>query len=302
MDNQDPETDSLNEDNSPLQANVDDSSASADTKKPSSKPESRENLLESCQKVIDYQFQDPSYLIHALTHSSSANHKLKSNERLEFLGDSILGFCVCEYLFRRFSNFLEGELTRIKSVVVSGNTCAKLTRKMGLDKFLILGKGMDNKKPPQSLLADVFESTVAAIFLDGGIEPAKEFVLRHVKPEIQLTTKNRSESNYKSQLQQITQRDFQISPFYKLLEDAGPDHQKTFRVSVVLGTKSYASAWGKSKKEAEQKAAKNAIDAIPADPPTVSQQLPNPTEEDNEKRPSNPSANSDDSEMDSHPF
>src|SRR3954467_11851058 len=123
--------------------------------------------LEQCQKVLKYRFRDPTFLREALTHASGANHRLVSNERLEFLGDAILGAIVCELLFRRFPEYLEGDLTRVKSVVVSRRTCAKISAALGLDEFLVLGKGMGSQdQTPASVLADVFESLIGAIYLD----------------------------------------------------------------------------------------------------------------------------------------
>ena len=129
-------------------------------------------LLKTCQERIGYLFNDWALLRSALTHASGAQHRLASNERLEFLGDAILGAVVCEMLYHRFPEYLEGELTKIKSVVVSRQTCAKVSEALGLDEFLLLGKGMSvvDGLPP-SLLADVFESLIAAVYLDGGLEP-----------------------------------------------------------------------------------------------------------------------------------
>src|SRR5438128_11104248 len=128
-------------------------------------------ILEQCQRAIGYQFQQPELLRAALTHASGANTRLASNERLEFLGDSVLGLVTCEQLFQRFPDYQEGDLTKIKSVVVSRRTCARISRILNLGDFLFLGKGMHlHSVMPASLLADVFESLVAAIYLDGGLE------------------------------------------------------------------------------------------------------------------------------------
>jgi len=143
-------------------------------------------LLEHCEEILDYTFRNPAYLRSALTHASGADHRLASNERLEFLGDAILGAIVCELLYLKFPEYQEGELTRIKSVVVSRRTCAKISERLGFDEFLILGKGMGQQdQTPSSLLADVFESLVGAIYLDGGMEAAKRFIVRHVEAEIE---------------------------------------------------------------------------------------------------------------------
>ena len=141
--------------------------------------------LEACQKRIGYLFQDRALLLTALTHASGAQHRLGSNERLEFLGDSILGFFVCEILYRFFPDSLEGDLTRIKSVVVSRETCSRISDALGLIDFLIVGKGLSVSKPvPMSVLSDVFESLVAAIYLDGGVQPARIFIERLLMPQL----------------------------------------------------------------------------------------------------------------------
>src|SRR5580700_4565973 len=128
---------------------------------------------DECQDVVGYQFSDLSLLQAALTHASGADHRLGSNQRLEFLGDAILGAIVCDLLFRKFPEYLEGELTKIKSIVVSRHTCAKISQDLGIDAFLVMGKGMGSRsQTPVSMLADVFESLIGAIYLDGGIEAA----------------------------------------------------------------------------------------------------------------------------------
>src|SRR5271157_5393216 len=126
-------------------------------------------MLQGCEERVGYTFSDKSLLLAALTHASGAEHRLASNERLEFLGDAILGAVVCELLYRQYPEYLEGELTRVKSVVVSRQTCARISEALGMQEFLILGKGMTTHPTvPSSLLADVFESLVAAVYLDGG--------------------------------------------------------------------------------------------------------------------------------------
>src|SRR5215470_4367889 len=141
--------------------------------------------IAQCEARLGYTFLDKSLLLAALTHASGALHRLKSNERLEFLGDAILGFIVCERLFQLYPDYLEGDLTKIKSIVVSRSTCAKISQDLGLAEFLILGKGMTTSpRVPASLLSDVFESLTAAIYLDGGEPAARAFIYRFVGPEI----------------------------------------------------------------------------------------------------------------------
>lgn len=219
--------------------------------------------LEHCQDVLNYTFKDPTYLREALTHASGADHRLVSNERLEFLGDAILGAIVCELLFRKFPEYLEGELTRVKSVVVSRRTCAKISQRLGLDDFLVLGKGMGGQdETPSSALADVFESLIGAIYLDGGMEAAKRFIVRHIEAEIDATVGGQGGINYKSNLQQVAQRQFGETPTYLLLDEKGPDHSKCFKISAQIGRQRYAPAWGRNKKDAEQRAAMNALSQL----------------------------------------
>jgi ribonuclease III len=219
--------------------------------------------LDACQERIGYRFRDQQLLEAALTHASGASHRLASNERLEFLGDAILGAVVCEILFRRYPESLEGDLTRIKSVVVSRKTCADLSEELRLQEFLILGKGMAaDPKVPKSLLADVFESLIAAMYLDGGDAASRAFIEQHVGPQIEIAALCEIGGNYKSMLQQEAQRRRGLTPVYQLLDEKGPDHSKCFMISALVGDIRYPPAWGRSKKEAEQRAAHNAISEI----------------------------------------
>jgi ribonuclease III len=220
-------------------------------------------ILDECQKAIGYQFKQPDLLRAALTHASGANTRLASNERLEFLGDAILGLVVCEELFQRFPDYQEGDLTKIKSVVVSRRTCARISRLLHLGDFLFLGKGMNvHTDVPASLQADVYESMVAAIYLDGGLEPARMFILKNMVPEIELVAEGAHSGNHKSLLQQVAQREFGATPQYHLLDEKGPDHSKCFKIAAFVGRQPFPSAWGRTKKEAEQKAAMNALAQI----------------------------------------
>lgn len=224
-------------------------------------PSSRERtVLEKCQKAIQYRFRKPELLRAALTHTSGANTRAASNERLEFLGDSVLGLVTCEQLFSRFPDFQEGDLTKVKSVVVSRKTCARFSLEIGLGDFLFLGKGVSNYgEIPSNMLADVFESMVAAIFIDGGWEEAKSFVLRFLIPEIERVVSEAVGANSKSELQTVTQREYGGTPRYFLLDEQGPDHDKCFKVAAQVGDHRFPAAWGRTKKEAELKAALNAL-------------------------------------------
>lgn len=216
--------------------------------------------LAKCQEVIHYQFRDQALLRAALTHASGASHRLASNERLEFLGDSILGMTVCEWLFEEFPEYTEGDLTKIKSAVVSRRTCGRVARKLGLDQCLIVGRGVTrNRSFPRSLVSDVFESIIAAIYLDSGIEVVRAILKQWLKEEVANAVANQGAGNYKSSLQQLAQRDIGHTPIYQLLKDCGPDHRKIFLVCAVINDQQFPGAWGTNKKEAEQKAASNAL-------------------------------------------
>ncbi len=219
--------------------------------------------VRSCEQKLGYVFREPKLLQAALTHASGAPYRLASNERLEFLGDAILGMIVCEMLFHRYPKHSEGDLTKIKSVVVSRQTCARIARRLELDEHLVLGKGMTSShKLPTSLLAGVFESLVAAIYLDGGMAAVRVFVERTMEEEVDVAVESEHGHNYKSLLQQLAQREFNTTPTYALVDERGPDHRKSFKVSARVGGQEYAPAWGANKKEAEQKAAYNALYAL----------------------------------------
>ncbi len=217
-------------------------------------------LLAECQEAIGYRFKNESLLAEALMHASAAASRLESNERLEFLGDSILGMVVCRYLFDHYPDYLEGELTKIKSSVVSGKTCAEIAERIGLSRYLHLGNGISTRsKLPVSVPASALEALIAAIAIDGGLEAAQEFILRHAVSEIDSAVASEFQQNYKSQLQQYAQKEMGQTPLYELLDEKGPDHSKCFEVAVCVGEQRFPSAWGPSKKEAEQKAAKLAL-------------------------------------------
>ena len=222
--------------------------------------------LAACEERIGYRFNDRRLLEEAVTHASGASHRLASNERLEFLGDSILGFVVCSRLYQEFPELLEGDLTRIKSAVVSRETCSRISIELGLVDFLIVGKGMAVNRPvPNSVLSDMFESLVAAIFLDGGIDPARSFLNTWIGPEIEKVVAGEEGSNHKSLLQQLAQGAYGIAPTYEVIDEVGPDHNKEFQVRAQIGRRRYSPAWGRNKKEAEQGAAEKALESLRAD-------------------------------------
>ncbi|MFQ5807461.1 MAG: ribonuclease III [Phycisphaerae bacterium] len=213
-------------------------------------------LLEACQERLKYHFRDISLLRSALTHASSADSRRESNERLEFLGDAVLDLVVCQDLFERLPNALEGDLTKIKSAVVSRRVCARIAEKLHLPETLTLGQGMEpGDHLPRSLAAAALESVIAAIYLDGGLAAARAFILRQMDDEIRKTWNSDHQYNYKSQLQQHAQRYMNATPVYELLDEKGPDHAKCFEVAVSVGVHQFSGAWGPNKKDAEQKAA-----------------------------------------------
>ncbi|MFW6058944.1 MAG: ribonuclease III [Phycisphaeraceae bacterium] len=217
-------------------------------------------MVEEAAAVLGYEFKDESLLNEALTHASSAGDRLKSNERMEFLGDAILGFVVCEYLYNHFTDLLEGELTKIKSTVVSRRVCAEVSQEINLAGMLNLGKGMAERDDlPHSIAAAVLESIIAAIYLDGGMEPAREFILRHMTAYIDEAATSTHQHNFKSVLQQYAQKALPHNPTYILLDEKGPDHAKAFEVCVDIGGRRFPPTWANSKKEAEQKAALEAL-------------------------------------------
>jgi ribonuclease-3 len=212
--------------------------------------------LEACQERIGYRFKNPALLAAALTHSSSANMRRDSNERLEFLGDAVLGLVVCHHLYQRLPEAMEGDLTKIKSEVVSRRACARVAQALGLPGVLHCGQGMDvGEHMPRSLAAAALESLVGAVFLDGGFEVAREFILKHVAEELRQAIGSEHHFNFKSQLQQYAQREIGSTPCYNVLDEKGPDHAKCFEVAASIGQRHFPSAWGPSKKDAEQKAA-----------------------------------------------
>lgn len=199
----------------------------------------------------------------ALTHASIADSRLKSNERMEFLGDAVLDLVICEALYARYPHYLEGDLTKLKSAVVSRKTCAEVSRELGLDELLIIGKGISSRaEMPQSLSAAVYESLVAAIYLDGGFEKVKAFVLRTMSPKIDAIAQTAHQQNYKAVLQQYAQKTLGGTPMYELLDEKGPDHSKCFEVCVTIEGRRFPSGWGTNKKMAEQKAALLALEEL----------------------------------------
>lgn len=218
--------------------------------------------MKTLEEKIGYTFRDRTLLENALTHSSYANeHRggLPSNERLEFLGDSVLGFVAAKYLFEKETG-PEGELTKLRAAVVCEKALCSYSRELGLGDYLLLGKGerLTGGAERPSILADAFEAVIAAMFLDGGLEPVRGFVLRFVEKEAN-NQRKRHFKDYKTTLQEIVQQNPEEKLEYVLTGESGPDHSKQFVVEVHLNSNVIGTGRGRSKKEAEQQAAREAL-------------------------------------------
>ncbi len=219
--------------------------------------------LNRFEEYIGYHFNNKEILIEALSHSSYANEKKKcrcSNERLEFLGDSVLSIIVSEYLFSHYTEMPEGELTKLRASLVCEKALHVFAKEIHLGDFLLLGKGEENTggRTRSSILADAFEAVIAAIYLDGGMEPAKKHVLRFV-PKHAEKSGSLNFRDYKTVLQEIIQKNPEEKIEYVLAGETGPDHDKAFTVNVCLNSNVIGTGMGKSKKSAEQMAAKEAL-------------------------------------------
>lgn len=207
------------------------------------------------QATLGHRFASPELLDRALRHASLVDTRTESNERMEFLGDAVLGLVVCERVYARDPEMLEGEMTKIKSMVVSRQSCAAIAHQIGLPAFIRLGKGMQSGELPSSLAAAAFEAVTAAIYLDAGYDAARAFLLPLIDPLVERAAGSGHQQNFKSFLQQHAQAHRLGLPLYPVLDEKGPDHCKCFRVAVDLGGRRLSEAWGQSKKRAEQLAA-----------------------------------------------
>lgn len=223
-------------------------------------------MIKDLETAIGYRFQNISLLQNALTHSSYANERwhngLLSNERLEFLGDSVLGMLVAEYLYGNFPDRPEGDLTRMRADMVCEKTLASVARQIGLGEHLLLGHGEEQGggRSRDSILADAVESVIAACFLDGGVAAALGFIQKFILVEVPVTKLHNAD--YKTQLQELVQQKKNQVLSYSLVGQSGPDHDKQFDVEVTLNGKSVGSGSGRSKKRAEQDAARHAIESL----------------------------------------
>lgn len=215
---------------------------------------------------LNYVFRDHSLITLAFIHRSYINENrdiAHHNERLEFLGDSVLGLLTAEYLYRHLPDSPEGDLSYLRSRLVEASSCVSFVQKMDIHKHLLLGKGerMNDGRGRESILADLFEAIIGAIYLDGGLDAAYRFLFDNFSQEIAGTLRTPL-SNWKALLQDYCQKKYQHPPVYQVLEESGPDHSKKFVIAVMIDEKEYGRGVGASKKEAQQSAAANAMEWI----------------------------------------
>ena len=221
--------------------------------------------METIEKSIGYVFKNKELLKKALTHTSYAyEHKKESNEKLEFLGDSILEFVSSNYLYQKYPNLKEGEMTKVRATVVCEESLYKVAKLHNFSDFLYLGKSEQNSggKNRPAILADSVEAIIAAIFLDGGLEPAEEFIINNLKDEIAVATHHVGDKDYKTVLQEKLQENGEVKIENEITKETGPDHNKSFEAQVKCEGKVLASGKGKSKKEAQMHAAKKALENL----------------------------------------
>lgn len=220
-------------------------------------------MLEALEERIGLHFSDPTLLKQALTHSSyifeTTNDALQSNERLEFLGDSILACISADYLYRTFPQLSEGDLSNARAMLVKGETLAQFAREIELGDYLIMGRGEANSSKGQRVLAAAFEAVLGAIYLDQGLEAARQFVLPYLEPIAQRIVEKRLFKDNKSLFQELAQAREGITPAYRLVKQEGPSHDREFTVDVMLGKEVAGSGHGRNKQAAEQEAAHSAL-------------------------------------------
>ena len=223
-------------------------------------------MIKDLEEALGYRFRNISLLQNAVTHSSYANERwhnsLLSNERLEFLGDSVLGMLVAEYLYRNFPNRPEGELTRMRADMVCEKTLAAAADRIGLGSHVLLGHGEEQTggRRRSSILADAMESVIAASFLDGGLNAALSIIRRFILVEVPVSSFRNED--FKTELQELVQKKKDQTLTYTLLSESGPDHDKRFEVELKLNNEAVGRGIGSSKKRAEQMAAKNALEVL----------------------------------------
>jgi ribonuclease-3 len=233
-----------------------------------------EKFIDKCpdiESLLGYTFKDKNLLALAFVHRSFYNEHRQEltehNERLEFLGDSILGFIVSEYLYSHLPLENEGQLSHLKAHLVEATMCASYVQKLSLGPFLLLGKGekMNDGRGRDTILADLFEALLAAMYLDGGFHEVKDFFWLHFHDDVQNYLKDPLR-NWKAEFQDYCQKKYQRPPSYKVLKELGPDHNKTFEIVACIGDMEIGVGSGSSKKEAEQSAAKEALEKLKMEP------------------------------------
>jgi ribonuclease-3 len=217
--------------------------------------------LRPLQERLQYRFKDGRLLVEALTHASATARGRPSNERLEFLGDAVVGLVVCEFLWRCRPSMSEGEMTVVKSAVVSRSALTRVARTLGLAEFLTVDEGMRQQKGyPGSIMGNAYEAVVGAMFLDRGLGKAAEFVMRTLEPEIERARSSQHTPSFKSVLQHRTQAEGKGAPRYRVVRHEGPDHLRRYLTVVQVGGKEQGTGWGLTKKDAEQNAARDTLD------------------------------------------
>lgn len=230
--------------------------------------ETRLNVLRNLEKELDYIFRDIDFLSTALTHSSYVNENqqlsLDDNERFEFLGDSILGFCVSDLIIRKFSSSSEGDLTKIRSALVGEKNLAKIARELNIGDCILMGRGEENSgsRVKESFLANAFEAVIAAIYLDSGFNSVKDVLTKLFEPILEDDNLSSEYYDYKTALQEFCQKRYKTTPTYTLSGSSGPEHAKEFEVRVVVANRLTECGRGRSKKEAEKQAAQKALEIL----------------------------------------
>lgn len=222
--------------------------------------------IDVLEKKIGYKFKNPDLLLNALTHSSYANENrgISDNERLEFLGDAVLGLVIADYLYRLFEEHKEGDLTKIRASIVSEGPLSQIARDIGLGRFLLLGKGeaISGGRDRDSVLADALEAVIGAVYLEAGINQAKELIIGLFSSLMENSFQGKGFQDYKTNLQEVLQAMGEEEIVYRVIKETGPDHDKEFVIEVLCGRRVIGRGKGKSKKEAEQRAAKEALGYI----------------------------------------
>ena len=221
--------------------------------------------MERLERNLGYTFSNKELLKKALTHTSYAyEHSVESNEKLEFLGDSILEFVSSTYLFEKYYHLKEGEMTKVRATVVCEKSLYKVAKMHNFSDFLYLGKSekQSGGEDRPAILADSVEAVIAAMFLDGGIQVAEKFIIENLKDEIEIASKNVGQKDYKTVLQEKLQENGEVEIKYTILREYGPDHDKTFEAQVECDHKKLAVGTGKSKKQAEMEAARKALENL----------------------------------------